>query len=137
MSWREAFDNLELESESELVLGDLALEAGDVESARARFAASLDIAQTAGDKRGEATALWRLGRVDCLGSDSTTARVRLSGALRAFQAFDMFAEMLGCLEDLATLAQALGNHSSCVRILAAAQVRRERLGLPRTPKIER
>jgi len=131
-----ALDNLELESESELVLGDLALEAGDVESARARFAASLDIAQTAGDKRGEATALWRLGRVDCLGSDSTTARGRLSGALRAFQAFDMFAEMLGCLEDLATLAQALGNHSSCVRILAAAQVRRERLGLPRTPKIE-
>jgi predicted ATPase/class 3 adenylate cyclase len=130
-------DNQELECESQLMLGELALEEGTLESARERFTASLEIAQTAGDRRGEASALWRLGRVDCLRSDSTAARIRLSGALRAFQTFEMFAELLGCLEDYAALAQAVGSKRSSVRIHASAQLGRERLALPRTPKVER
>ena len=128
--------NQELESESELMLGDVALEAGNFSTARMRFEAALEIAQTAGDRRGEATALWRLGRVDGLCNDVLVSRTRLNGALRAFQKFNMFAELLGCIEDYATIAERIDEARISTRIRAMAQRRRDVLGLPRSPRAE-
>ena len=62
----------------------------------------------AGDKRGEANALRWLARVDLQAGDLASARVRLADALRAFRAFEMREELLGCLEDHAELAEAEG-----------------------------
>ncbi|MDE2358415.1 MAG: adenylate/guanylate cyclase domain-containing protein [Betaproteobacteria bacterium] len=127
----------ELESECELMLGELAQEEGNIETARAGFSRSLDICKNVGDKRGEAMALWWLGKADLAAGDIDTARIRLGGALRAFQAFDMFAELLGCLEDHAGMAAKLGNGDAAVRLFAAANAAREKLWLPRSPQAER
>ena len=89
----------ELESDCERGLGDLALHAGDVTVARARYARSETICRDAHDKRGEAIALWRLGKTDAAGEDSDAARRRLGVALRAFQQFEMNGETVDCLED--------------------------------------
>ncbi|MGE5089529.1 MAG: adenylate/guanylate cyclase domain-containing protein, partial [Candidatus Levyibacteriota bacterium] len=127
----------ELESECELMLGELALEEGDIERARARLSSSLDICKDVGDKRGEVTALWWLGKADLAAGDVDAARVRLGGALRAFQAFDMFAELVGCLEDHAALSMRLDDAESATRLFAAADAPRRKVSLPRSPRAER
>ena len=127
----------ELESECELRLGELALEAGDANPARVRFQRAVEISRDVGDKRGETTALWWLGKADLARGDTDAARVSLGGALRAFQVFDMFAELLGCLEDHAALLQSLGNADGAARLCAASEASRKRLALPRPPKAER
>ena len=127
----------ELESECELMLGELALEEGDIDSARARLSSSLEICKAVGDKRGEATALWWLGKADLAAGDTEAARTRLGAALRAFQAFDMFAELLGCLEDHAVLAMKRGDAASAAGLMAASDARRRKLSLPRAPRGER
>lgn len=127
----------ELESECELMLGELALEEADIDAARARLSSSLGICKEVGDKRGEATALWWLGKADLAADDTEAARTRLAAALRAFQAFDMHAEMLGCLEDHAVLAMKRHEAESATRLFAAVDAQRRKLGLPRSPRAER
>ena len=131
-----SIEHQELESECERSLGDLALKAGDVQGARARFARSLKICQDAQDKRGEAMTLWRLGRTDVACGDLEPARQRLAEALRALQAFEMSAELLDCLEDVALLFEIAEQVESGVRIYAAAAAARAALGLPRSPRRE-
>jgi len=60
--------------------------------------------------------------------------VRLGEALQAFQSFEMNAEVLGCIEDHARLAYALGVAEEAVRLYAVAAAIRERLVLPRAPR---
>lgn len=129
--------NLELESECELMLGELALDAGQADLARDRFSRALEICQDAADKRGEATALWKLAKSDLVALSLDAARNRLGGAIRAFQAFDMHAELLGCLEDHGALMMAAGDAVAAARLYGAAECARSRLGLPRPPKAER
>ncbi len=126
----------EVESECELMLGQLALDAGDRSAARARFARALEICQDVQDKRNEATALWALGKVDLVVGDHDAARSKLGGAMRAFQAFEMFAELLGCLEDYAELVKGLGHAEDAVRLCAAIEASRQRLALPQAPRSE-
>ena len=57
--------------------------------------------------------------------------------MRAFQAFDMFAELVGCLEDHAMLLNLVGNVDASARLCASAERFRETLVLPRTPRDER
>ena len=127
----------ELESECQLMLGELAFDGGNVDAAKPMIERALEIARDAGDKRGEATALWWLGKADLVQHNFDAARVSLGGALRAFQAFDMFAELVGCLEDHAMLLEAVGNPLAAARLSAAAERFRETLVLPRTPRDER
>ncbi|MFI5243567.1 MAG: ATP-binding protein, partial [Gemmatimonadales bacterium] len=54
----------EIESECEINLGELDLDADDVTSARSWFSRSLGVSQGAGDRRGEATALWWMAKAD-------------------------------------------------------------------------
>jgi predicted ATPase/class 3 adenylate cyclase len=126
----------EVEGECELVLGESAFELGDWAQACLRFKRSLTVCREAGDKRGEANALWWLGKADLLRHDIGTARSRLGDALRAFRAFDMWEELLGCLEDHASLIQAEGDTDSAVRLSATADAARERMRLPRAPRSE-
>jgi predicted ATPase/class 3 adenylate cyclase len=126
----------EVEGECELMLGEVALETGDVAQACLRFKRSLTVCREAGDKRGEANALRWLARVDLRSGDLGSARARLSDALRAFRAFEMREELLGCLEDHAELAEAEGKREVAVGLAAAAARSRERLGLTRSPRGE-
>jgi predicted ATPase/class 3 adenylate cyclase len=126
----------EVEGECELVLGEVALETGDTAQACLRFKRSLTVCREAGDKRGEANALRWLARVDLQSGDLASARARLSDALRAFRAFEMREELLGCLEDHAELAEAEGKREVAVGLTAASARSRERLGLTRSPRGE-
>jgi predicted ATPase len=124
----------ELESECQLMLGELALDMGGANNARPMIQRALEIAKDAGDRRGEATALWWLGKVDLARGDTGRSRIALDGALQAFRTFDMFAELLGCLEDHAALMLALGKPESAARLGAALEIARKRLALPRQSK---
>ena len=126
----------EVEGECELVLGQVALEIGDTDQACHRFKRSLTVCRDAGDKRGEANALRWLARVELQSGDVESARARLSEALRAFRAFDMREELLGCLEDYADLAEAEGKLEVAVALASAAARSRDRLGLHRSPRSE-
>lgn len=64
-------------------------------------------------------------------------RIRLSGALRAFRAFEMRAELLECLEDYSVLARLDGALVDAVRLCGATARSRQRRGLVRQPTAER
>ena len=79
----------EVEGEGELTLGQLELKSGHMERAVARFERSEEICIEAEDKRGQAAAMWWLGKVDLGNREIDRARLRLSGALIAFHVFEM------------------------------------------------
>lgn len=130
-------EHCEIQSECERMLGEIALEAGDVPTARARFERSLEACRGAGDRRDEATSLWWMGKADVAAGDLDLARAKLAEAIRSFQAFEMNAEVLGCLEDHARLAHSLGDYENATRLYAATASQRERLSLGRPPRSER
>ncbi|HEX7373410.1 MAG TPA: tetratricopeptide repeat protein, partial [Steroidobacteraceae bacterium] len=126
----------EVEAECELTLGQLALYAGDVPGAVARFERSLEVCNESEDKRNEAVATWWLGRVKLREGEFGDARVRLTAALRAFHAFEMTPELIGCLEDFAELLAKAGAIETAVDLMGAAASLRERLALTRSPRAE-
>jgi tetratricopeptide (TPR) repeat protein len=123
----------EVEGECELILGELAFEAGDPAEASHRLKRSLTVCREAGDKRGEANVLRWLAKVDLHAGDLAAARPRLADALRAFRAFEMREELLGCLEDHAELAADEGRVETAVALVAAAAKARERSASPARP----
>jgi hypothetical protein len=126
----------EIESDCERLLGQLALERGDLPDARTRFTRSLAVCQEARNKGGIAMASWWLGKVDLADRDRGAALARLREALRAFDSFGMNAEAIGALEDHALIAHLSGVAEEAVRLCAAACAARERLKLPRQPRAE-
>ena len=124
----------EIESEGERMLGEIALESGDISGARAHMSRSLEVCRGAGDKRDEATSLWWMGKADIVAGDIDLAHTRLHAALRAFKAFEMVAEIIGCLEDHGTLALSRGCPEEAASLHAACATTRERLGLARPPR---
>jgi predicted ATPase/class 3 adenylate cyclase len=126
----------EVEGEGELTLGQLELTLGNLEGAVTRFERSQEVCVEAEDKRGQASAMWWLGKVDLRRRAFEAARVRLTGALRAFHAFDMNAELSGCLEDLGELLVIAGSVDDGVRLMGAAASLRERMVLPRSSSDE-
>ena len=127
----------EIESDCERVLGQLALERGDLPEARLCLARSLSGFQAAGNKRGAAMALWWLGKIDVANNDGASALPHLREAIRAFASFGMNAETIGVIEDYAQLACSLGLADDSTRLYGAASAARERLSLPRAPRAER
>jgi predicted ATPase/class 3 adenylate cyclase len=128
--------NEEIEGECELVLGESAFERGDRALARRRFARSLTVCREAGDKRGEAYAQWWLGKTDLAESNRSLAGERVGNALRVFRAFEMWEEVLGCLEDQAVLIGLEGHLAAAASIAASATMARKRLRLGRSPRGE-
>ncbi len=126
--------NVEVEGECEWLLGVLALDAGDVPSSYAHLERSLSVCKDAGEKHGEAIASWWLGKADLAAGKLDMARIRLTGAIRVLDSFEMYAETLGCLEDYAALAIAQGLSRDGVRHLAAAAAARDRLAMVLPPR---
>jgi predicted ATPase/class 3 adenylate cyclase len=127
----------EIQSECERLLGEIALDASDVEGARSRFLRSLEVCRQAEAKRDEATSLWWLGKSDVDAGDLDLAHSRLAAALAAFRAFEMNAETLGCLEDLAELTALKGPAEDAASLFGAADAHRSRRALVRSPRAER
>ena len=129
-------EHRETEAECELVIGQLEFDAGSPELARARFVRSLAVSRAASDRRGEANALRWLAKVDLGDSSRATVGEGLHTALRAFRAYEMREELLGCLEDYAILAHINGRTGLAVQIAAASVASRGRLSLIRPPRAE-
>jgi tetratricopeptide (TPR) repeat protein len=128
--------NAEVEGESELMIGQLELDAGNFTGAVAQLERSQGVCRESEDKRGQAAALWWLGKVDLRRNDYDSARLRLSGALRAFQTFEMNVELIGCLEDFGELHAIERGEAAAASLLGAAASLRERLSLPRALRAE-
>ena len=126
----------EVEAESEATLGELALFADDADGAVACFERSLEVCNESEDRRNEAVATWWLGRVSLRAGEPADARLRLTHALRAFQAFEMNTELIGCLEDFADLFVTTGVVDGAASLMGAAASLRERLALSRAPRAE-
>ena len=127
----------EIRSECERMLGEIALDASSIEAARSRFVRSLEVCRQAEAKRDEATSLWWLGKADVEAGDLDVARSRFTTALEAFRAFEMNAEIIGCLEDFAGLAGRRGQAEEAAGLFGAAEALRERRALVRPPRSER
>jgi predicted ATPase/class 3 adenylate cyclase len=132
-----AIKHQEIEGECELILGEIAFEDDDIAQACLRIKRSLTVCREAGDKRGEANAVRWLGKVDLRQRALAPARTRLGEALVAFRAFEMWEELLGCLEDHVLLAAAEGYAEAAVSLAAAVGVSRDKLGLTRPARRER
>jgi predicted ATPase/class 3 adenylate cyclase len=125
--------NLELEAECELLLGEVALAGGDNPAAAAHLALSLQRYREAGDRTGEAKAHRSLGRCALQADALAEARSRLNRALGSFRDFEMRSEMIEGVEDHAQLELACGDDDIAVRLLAAAANARTGLGLVSAP----
>jgi tetratricopeptide (TPR) repeat protein len=120
----------EAEGECELGLGQAAFLSEDLAAAEKHFNRALSICRDAQDKKDEAIATYWLGRLDLARGELVRADQRLREALRAFRAFEMRDDLLGCLEDLVALRLLHGTDpDSAVRIAAAATALRSSLGL--------
>ncbi len=128
--------NQEIEGACQLAQGEACFASGDATEARRWFSRSLTVCCEAADKRGEANAVWWLGKTDLQTADIASARKRLGEALAAFRVFDMREEMLGCLEDHAALIGADGHIEAAVQLAAAASGSRHRLNLVRDARSE-
>ena len=125
----------EIESDCERALGQLALERGDLPEARACLARSLAVCHAARDKRGTAMVSWWLGKIELANNDGYSALPHLREAISAFESFGMNAETIGVIEDHARIAGALGLADDSARLYGAASAARERLSLPRIPRL--
>jgi tetratricopeptide (TPR) repeat protein len=126
----------EVEGECQLLLGRCAFEARDYGAASRCLASSLEVCCNAADKRGMANAHWWLGKIDLAQGNLASARHLLGEAVGPFRSFEMWDELLGCLEDHAMLLQLEGAASLAVQVSALTSNMRERLNLVRAPRIE-
>jgi len=128
--------NKEIEGECQLVTGEVAFDAGEFVEAEQWFKRSFTVCREAADKRGEANATRWLGRCDVQRGDRAQARDRFASALRAYASFEMWEELLDCLEDVASLV-ADADPARAVRLLSAVRTARERLQLLHPDRVAR
>ena len=129
-------ENPEVEGECQLMLGKCAFEAQDYAVALRHLSSSLEVCTKAADKRGEANALWWLGKVDLAQGKLASARSGLGEAVGQFRSFEMWDELLSCLEDFAVLMLREGAASPAVQVAALSSKIRQRLNLARAPRVE-
>lgn len=122
--------NQEIEGACRLMIGEVAFDLGELSEAQESFNRSLVICQAAADRGGEANATRWLGKCDLRHGRREMARARLDQALRSFVSFEMWEELLACLEDVAECVSD-GDASKATRLLSAVERARERLQLPR------
>jgi tetratricopeptide (TPR) repeat protein len=115
--------NKEIEGECQLVIGQLSYDEGQLPDAELWFKRSFTVCREAGDKRGEANATRWLGKCEIRRGQPETARDRLIDALRAYSSFEMWEELLGCLEDIAELILETNGRKAAQLLSAVAQAR--------------
>jgi len=132
-------ENREIEGEAELTLGECALDLEVCQPAEAlrHLQRSLSVCRDAGDRRGEAHALWWLGKANLYAGDAHSALTHLGNALQTFRDFEMWEELTECLGDHSHLARQLGELETGVRIASTVQEYRRRLQLVRSPHRQR
>jgi predicted ATPase len=128
-----AMGNREIEAESDLSTAEVCLRLQRGDAARLAAQHSLQVCKEAGDKRGEASATWCLGRLELAGGAVLRARTLLREALLSFQAQDLRAQLLGCLDDMAQLMCLENAALEALQLAAAIDQARERLKLRRPP----
>ena len=129
----EAANFLEVQGECERIQAEIVQAAGDAAAAQQHLQRALRLCREAGDRSGEARALAALGRHAVAQDDLDAGRLQLGQALRAFQAFEMRADMVEGLEDHADLAEAFGAPAMAVTLHAAAAAARRGAGLVPAP----
>jgi hypothetical protein len=134
LSVARAIGNRELEGACELLLCELALGSGDQKEAELRVRRSLSVCREAADMRGEANALRWLGKCQLQHGDTSAARSSLGEALLAFRRFEMWEELLGCLQDFAELVATEGAHPVAARIAGTVATLRQRRRLALSPR---
>jgi non-specific serine/threonine protein kinase len=127
----------ECEGAGELSLGIIACDDGEVGKAASHFERSLMVCRDAADKRGEATAIRWLGHMALTTGNLQLAQERLIDAAKAFKAFEMWEELLDCLEDLAALSTRNGALTRAIRLSAVTTEARAQLRLVRSPRHEK
>lgn len=124
---------VEVEGECERIQAEIAHEAGDMAAAQQHLQRSLRLCREAGDRSGEARALAGLGWHAVAQDDVDAGRSQLGQALRAFQSYEMRADMVAGLEDHADLAEAFGAARMAVTLRAAAEAARRGAALVPAP----
>ncbi len=125
--------NREVEAECELAAAEVHLREGHLDRAQQAAQRARLVCQEAADKRGEASATWWLGRLELEAGNALAARPWLQQALREFQAHEMRAQLLGCLDDMAQLLFLERAPATALKLAAAADQARQRLKLRRSP----
>ncbi len=125
--------NREVEAECELAAAEVHLRDGHLDRARQAAQRARLVCQEAADKRGEASATWWLGKLELEAGNALAARPWLQQALREFQAHEMRAQLLGCLDDMAQLLLLERAPATALKLAAAADQARQRLKLRRSP----
>ena len=125
--------NREVEAESDLTTAEVCLRQQRLDAARLAAQHSLQVCKAAGDKRGEASATWCLGRLELAGGDLLRARALLKEALLSFQSHDMRAQLLSCLDDMAALILQDSSPGEALQLATAIDQARQRLKLRRSP----
>jgi len=128
--------NKEVEGACHKMLGEVAYDAADFAGAENAFKRSFTVCRELGDKRGEADATRWLGKCDLQRGERKQARDRFAAALRAYASFEMWEELLDCLDDVAALVTD-ADSTRAVRLLSAVRAGRERLQLPQPEKAAR
>jgi predicted ATPase/serine/threonine protein kinase len=126
----------EIEAECELTAAEVHLHERRFDPARQAVKRSLQVCQETADKRGEASATWWLGRLALDSGDLQGARAGLRLALREFQAHEMRAQMLGCLDDTAALLLREGEPVAALQLVTAVDQARQRQKLRRSAREE-
>ncbi len=132
-------DYRENEAACLLLQGELAFERGALALARQQIEASLQVCRDSSNKRGAATALAWLARVDlddAAAADSGAAITRLAEALQVFRDFEMREQLLAALETATLALSRQGGEALAAALSTAIALSRERSRLPRAPRAE-
>ena len=136
LSIARAIKHPETVGEAELAMGEAAMLGGLSDEARQHFQSSRSVCAEAGDRKGEALAGWALGRLHLAKGQLDEAMALLQDALKQFNAFEMRAPWIGCLEDLASWAHGIGQAHLAIGLCSAAQRLREGAHLARSPNAQ-
>jgi predicted ATPase len=115
------------------VLGTIALETGDAETARKQFRRELELARELSNARSEAMALVSLSRVALVERDTDHAGPGLNSALRLASALGEKALIWECLVGSAEAAAQHSEMTRAARLLAAADALREEIAYSPEP----
>ena len=126
----------EIESECERLLGQIALDRGQLDRARVHVARSLATSRTQGNAFGIAMASWSIAKIELANNQSVNALPFLGEAIKAFDAFGMNEDTIGVIEDYARVARSIGLTADAARFYGAASAASERQSLHRAPRLE-
>ena len=116
------------------ILGIASYEQGDFAAARALFDESLAISRELEDGHTTAMALHRLGMIEGAQGHHRAAETLYKESLLILHRLGLRGRILYSLQELATVAAALGNSLRAARLWGAEERLREEIGVSRSPK---